>query len=703
MCQAYCGYEVRVEDGRITRLRGDKSDPLSEGYACFKGLKHLELYDSKDRLLRSLRRSGDGFEAAASETLIEEAGDKLQEIVSRHGPESVGFFIGTQALFNSAAPPMIRGFAEALGTPRLFTTMTIDQSAKWIGEFRLGSWAAGSQSFDTADVWMFVGANPVNSMSAGGGCNLFAFSNPIARMERARKRGMKIIVVDPRLTETAKFADIHLQLRPGTDVKLAGALLHVILAEGWQDSGFCAEYVEGLDDLREAVAAWSPEAIEEEVGISALRIREAADLFARQARSGMVGTGTGPDMAAASNLAEHLYQAINVVCGRFPRSGEAVPDTRVLRPALEPRAEVVLPPREWESGPRTLRKGLGRMKGTMMSAELAHEILHPSEKRMRALICVGGNPAVALPDQSIAQRALADVELLITIDPLLTATARLADYVFAPRLHYERADFTMGLEHMFTRPFAHLSPAIVDPPPGSDVVDDWYVLLRLAERLGLSIRFGDEALPEAATLNTMDLLRRLAAGSAIPFDAVLEAEGALSPQLPPSTVAPRKSATRFQLLPQDVAEELGTFATRFWHAGDEGFRLIVRRNKDTMNSTGSLVADFRRRFPSNPVYVHPSDMERLDVENGDWICVTSSAGEMRGAVRADDSLQPGVIAVSHGWSSDPDRPELASNVFVDAEAGIEPINAMPIMTGIRVSISRADTAAENHAAVLADD
>lgn len=463
VCQAFCGYEVFVENGRIVRLRGDASDPMSEGYACFKGMRHAELYRSPKRLMRSMKRMGDEFVAMASEDLLAEAGRKLASLIERHGPGCVGFFIGTQALFNAPAPPMIAAFAKSLPTPRVFTTMTIDQSAKWIGENRLGAWAAGPQPFEGAGVWMFAGSNPMVSMVAGAGANQFAFTNPAKRMERAKARGMKIVVIDPRVTETALAADLHLQIRPGRDVELAAALIHVILEQGWHDQAFCADYVEQLDTLREAVAPFSPEICADAIGVGAGDIRRAAEMFSR-ARSGMAGTGTGPDMARHSNTAEHLYQALNVLCGRFPREGERVSSPRVLRPPANPTADVTPPAREWESGPRSLTHGLGRMKGTMMSAEIAGEITHPSPQRMRAMICVGGNMAVALPHQPQAQQALSALDLLIVIDPVMSATARLAHYVVAPKLQYERADHTAYLEGMYQTPFAHVSPPVVAPP-----------------------------------------------------------------------------------------------------------------------------------------------------------------------------------------------------------------------------------------------
>jgi anaerobic selenocysteine-containing dehydrogenase len=689
ICQAFCGHEITIEDGVITRLKGDRSDPQSEGYACFKGLKHLELYSSDCRLLKPLRQRSGVFASDSSETLLDEAGARLATIIENYGPESIGFFIGTQALFNTIVPPMIGGFATALRTPRVFTTMTIDQSAKWIGESRLGRWSAGPQPFETSDVWLFIGSNPVNSMVAGGGSNQFAFTQGILRLKRAKARGMKILVIDPRKSETACLADVHLQLRPGTDLFLAAALLHTIISGGWHDAPFCAGYVNGLGAVQKAVSPFSAEAVEPVVGVPAPLIRTAAKTFAKESRSGMAGTGTGPNMARHSNLAEHLYQALNVICGRFPRAGERVSTNSLLRGRANVTADVIMDAREWETGPTTLRKGLGQIKGTMMSAELAHEILHPDSRRMRALICVGGNPAVALPNQAVAEEALNALDLLVVIDPVMSATARLADYIFAPRLHFERADSTQYLESMFQNPFAHVTGPMVEPPAGSDVVEDWYVLLRLAEKVGVEISYGNTPLGSAADLTTLDLLRLLAENAEISFDELFAHEGALEPDIPPAYIGDRQSAARFELLPQDVSDELHRLGKRFPPPRrDNHFLLIVRRNKDLMNSSGSQLSATIKKHGSNKAFLRPEDMEQLGITPGTEIEIKSSVGCLRCPAALDPTLQRGIVSVSHGWSANPLVPFEATNALVDDERDIETINAMPVMTGIEITIHK---------------
>lgn len=318
---------------------------------------------------------------------------------------------------------------------------------------------------------------------------------------------------------------------------------------------------------------------------------------------------------------------------------------------------------------------------------LTHEILHRDKRRMRALICIGENPAVALADQTLAEKALSALDLLLVIDPVMSATARLADYVFAPRLHFERADSTQYLEGVFQRPFAHATMPMVDFPAESDLVEDWYVLLRLAEKVGVTVPYGSKVLSSTSGVTTLDLLRLLAENSAISFDEILVHEGAIEPDIPPVYIGARQSDTRFELLPPDVAEELQNANKQFPpQRTDNTFLLIVRRNKDLMNSSGSQLSATIKKLGTNKAFLHPEDLEQLGIKPGTEIEMKSAVGSVRCPAAIDQALKRRTISVSHGWSGSHLAPFEATNALADDERDIETINAMPVMTGIAISI-----------------
>ena len=695
MCWAFCGMTVTVEDDKVVKVRGDRADPVSRGFACFKGLQAPEQHNSPARLTRSLGRGVDGaLHPMASEDALAAAGAKLAAIVAEHGPGSVGFFTGTQCFLNTLNSDVVNAFAGALGTPRVFATMTIDQSAKWIAEQRMGVWVAGPQTFTTSDVWMFVGANPLVSMTAPAGPDGVTLADPVKTMKEAKARGMRIIVIDPRRSETALFADLFLQPRPGHDAELMASILHVILREGWHDAEFCADYVDGLEDLREALTAFAPDACADAIGVAPAEIEAAAAMFARDARSGMAGGGTGPNMGRHSNLAEHLIEVLNVVCGRFPREGELMANPGVLAKGRSARAGVARPKvREWEQGPVTRAHGLGRVKGTMMSAEIPDEILHPGEGRLRALICIGGNPAAALPDQAKAERALEALDLLIVIDPRMTATTRLADYVFAPKLQYERPDHTGFLERLHQAPYGNATPAIVPAPPGSDLVEDWQVLWSRAKSCGLALNIRGQELPLDVRPATEALFALQTAGFRMTLDEVRAQGGGVYPG-EPVAIAPARNDTRFQIIPPDVAGEIAAVAAEIANPapapeGANVFQMTVRRHRETMNSTAADFDATWGRMPGNPAYFHSDDMARLGLAAGDLIEIVRKDARVAARVAADDAVRPGVVSVGHCRPGLKSRPWEATNALVDGETEVQDINRMPIMTGIYVQVERA--------------
>ncbi|HEX8603416.1 MAG TPA: molybdopterin-dependent oxidoreductase, partial [Pseudoduganella sp.] len=441
ICSGLCGTVVELDaQRRVIAIRGDREHPLSRGYACFKGLQSGAAHNAPERILRPLKRMPDGsFSAIPLGQALDEIAASLAAIRARDGADALAIYRGTQNYLNVAGFTMLYSWMKALGSRSFFSTMTIDQSAKWVAMERLGRWGAGRQHFRTSQAWLFAGYNPLLSVQGGSG---FFTTNPTREMKEAKARGMKIIVIDPRRTETAHHADLFLQPKPGEDPAVAAGLLRCILDEGWHDAAFCDAHVAGLDTLRAAVQPFTPDYVERRAGVPATLLVQAARMFAFECDSGAVSTGTGPDMAARSNLAEHLYQAINVVCGRFLREGDDVGNPGVLGREKTQRAEVLPPRRSWEHGARGRIGDSAILFGEMMTATLPDEILTPGTGRIRSLVVVGGNPASVLPDQRKAVRALRDLELLVSIEPFMTTTAALSHYILPPLMQYERADIS---------------------------------------------------------------------------------------------------------------------------------------------------------------------------------------------------------------------------------------------------------------------
>jgi len=502
-CHANCGILVDVENGRPVRVVGDRENPAYFGFTCAKGRALPEQHAHADRLLHSQKREANGaYESIPSETAMDEIAQRIEAIVAEHGPRSVAFYPGTYSGPNPASIPAGVGWMLGLGSKMVFTSSAIDQPGKHVANAIHGRWLGGSHVFDESDVWMLVGNNPLISMSGG-----IPPSNPGKRLRDAKQRGLKLIVIDPRKAEVARFADVYLQPRAGEDPTILAAMLHVILREERYDVEFCQAHVSGFTELAEIVADFTPEYAAERAGLRPDEIELAARTFAGnsgghgdssapRALRGCGIAGTGPNMSPHGNLTEYLLLALNTVCGRWRREGDLVPNPGALLPRAMPKAQAAPPRAGWGRGESLRSRDLGNSAAGLPTAALSDEILYDGDGRIRVLICLGSNPVAAWPDQLKTVRAMENLDLLVTLDMKMSATSKFADYVIAPKLALEVPGVSLSSEaieqtyvgHGYPEPYAQYTPAIVDPPEGSDVLEEWEFFYGLCQRMGLQLK-----------------------------------------------------------------------------------------------------------------------------------------------------------------------------------------------------------------------
>jgi anaerobic selenocysteine-containing dehydrogenase len=695
ICSAFCAMQVDLEDGRVTAVRGDPRDPVSGGYTCLKGRQLPHQIHGPERLRSSLvRRDGDGFEPIATERALDEIAARLEEIVARHGPRAVASYCGTAAFFNSATLPVVRAWHRGLGSPSNFSTLTIDQPAKMIAASRHGVWGGGGHTFASSDVALSVGHNPIVSGLTLPGSP--PGTNPVKNLNQARQRGLKLICVDPRRSDLARRADLHLQIRPGEDPTLLAAMLRVILEEGLHDAEFCRDHVDGLDELRAALAGFTPAHAERRTGVAAQRIVEAARLFAAGPR-GFASSGTGPDMAPHPCLTEHLLACLNSVCGRHNREGERLANPGVLSPPLPRPAQAIprelLPPiLSWGDGPESRFRGLRQMFEEMPTATLAEEILEPGEGQVRALIAVGGNPAQAMPDQRNALRALEDLELLVSVDIVMSETARRADFAIAARHPFEREDLTEFMDPFYEVPYAFYSHALVDPE--GDAVDDWEVFTGLARRMGTPIELPGGTLDPERPPDKLELLKRIRPATRVPLEELREiGAGRVFDELEVRVGAPLPGVeARLQLVPEGIPEELRQVLEA--PPAGEGFshRLVCRRLRHVSNSVGRHFPESRAKGVTNPAYLNPTDCEALGLAPGDLVEIASDQDRILGVVEPSDEVGPGVVSMAHCWGGAPDEDgrvrEIGANTgrLVATDRDYDPITGMARQSAIPVNL-----------------
>ena len=739
-CHANCGILVEVEEGRPVRVTGDHENPAYFGFTCAKGRRLPEQHAHPERLLHSQKRAAKGaFQPISSRQAMDEIAARIGEIVAKHGPRAVALYPGTYSGPHPASIPAGVGFMLGLGSKMVFTSASIDQPGKHVANAIHGRWLGGSHVFDESDVWMLVGNNPLISMSGG-----IPPSNPSRRLRHAKARGLKLIVIDPRKTEVARFADLFLQPRAGEDPAIFAAMIHVVLRENLFDASFVLENVSGFEALSRVVRDCTPEWAAARAGLEASEIVAAARLFAAGPR-GCAVAGTGPNMAPHGNLSEYLLLALNTLCGRWRRAGEAVPNPGALLPPALGKAQASAPRPGWGKGESLRSRPLGNSAAGLPTAALSDEILYEGDERIRVLICLGSNPVAAWPDQIKTIAAMKKLELLVTLDPKLSATSKLAHYVIAPKLSLEVPGLSVSSEgveqtyvaHGYPEPYAQYTKAIVSPPAGSDVIEEWEFFYGLCQRMGFAltcypIRAEAGVLRGRRDAFTLDMQKRpstdevlagLMNGSRIPLDEIkrhphgqlfdaAHVGAAFTPKPEHARVAAADPANtdRLDIGNPDMLAELGAVRAEpirtpasadsdAIHAVDPSrpvrpFQLISRRLPNVYNSSGRDIAELQRGKTWNPAFLHPDDLAMLGLRDGDLVEIASDHAAILGIAESAPELRRGVVSMTHCYGDTPEYDgqirELGSNTgrLVDNLRDFDPHTGIPRMSAIEVSIRR---------------
>lgn len=709
LCLNGCPIEVELDGTEPVKIRGVKDNPVYRGFTCVKGRNQINLLNHPERLRSSLKRGEDGkLHPVSHDQAIDEIAEKLAKIIAERGPRSVAGYLGTQFAASATTMPMFMGFMQAIGSPMIFSPATIDKPGKKIAQAFHGSWNAPATEFDSPEVICLLGANPLVTFTG------FPYGNPGKWLNELTRNGTQLIVIDPRESDVARRAHIHLQCRPGHDVQLLASMLHVIVDQGLWDSEFADRYISGIDDLKRAVAPFEPRLVAQMADVDADKIVSAAHLLA-STRRGYINCGTGPNMAGYGSLVEYLALNLHSLCGYWLREGDRVRHPGVLVAPKEMTADVIPPAPAHGFGERMSSRDLGMSAAGMPTAALADEILTTGEKGVRALISCGGNPVGAWPDQNKTVRAMRELDLLVQIDPWMSGTSQLADYVIAPRLGLEVAGHTQVLDWL-TRygvgygqeePYAQYVDAIVPPPAGSDLIEDWEFFYELARRMDLGLSISACVGPEMPAFavdmqhkpTTEELLEAICKGSRIDLDEVKKHPSGAIFRGEECVVGPRDPANlnRLDVANGEMLADLAAYAPepRSDPQGNE-FRLIVRRMMHVYNSSwiGALPD---RSLPYNPAFLNPDDMDDIGIKDGDTIKIVAGGNSIEAVGIADATLRRGVASMSFGFGSLPDADinvrEIGSNptCLVRDDEIWDRYSGQPRMTNIPVEIARAPT------------
>ena len=693
LCEALCGVLVEVDGRRIRAVRGDPDDPFSRGHVCPKAAALADLHHDADRVRAPLIREGRAWRNASWEEALAKAADGLARVRRRHGRDAVAVYYGNPVAHNLGLMTHLLPFTRALRTRNVYSASSADQLPQMLTALRMfGHFALiPVPDVDRTDFFLILGANPLVSNGS-----LMSAPGMRRRLDAIRARGGRVVVVDPRRTETAVAADEHLAIRPGTDALLLAAMLHVVCAERQTNLGRLTGRVKRLAALAALVDELPPERVAGRTGIPAPAIRRLATDFAtarRAAGYGRVGLCT----QRHGTLAVWLLQALNLVTGRLDAEGGLLLTTPAVDGAgVLSRLGFRGTFDRWRGG--ALR--LPEFTGELPVAALADEMEASRNGAVRALITVAGNPVLSAPNGRRLDRALGRLEHVVAIDPYLNETTRHAHVLLPPVPPLTRPHYDLALNVFAVRNVAKYAAPVLPPGPGER--HDWEILAELAGRLFAPRplrRAAVRALAQLTPDRILDLLLRLgphrlslARLRAAPHGLDL---GALQPGRIASRIATPDGL--IDLAPADfVREALTRLLAETDRRTNGDLVLIGRRDLRSNNSWLHNTPRLAKGRDRCTLLVHPDDAAPRRLATGDVAEVASEAGSVRVPVEVTDAVRPGVVSLPHGWGHDRDGVRLrvarnhggASVNDVTSERHLDTLSGNAAFNGLPVTVRR---------------
>ncbi|WP_307836027.1 molybdopterin-dependent oxidoreductase [Phycicoccus sonneratiae] len=696
LCEAMCGLVVEVDErGTVGRIRGDDADPLSRGHLCPKAFALPEIQDDPDRLRRPLVRGDDGeLREATWDEAVRRAAELLAGVQREHGDDALAVYLGNPNVHSLGALTHHPTLVRLLRTRNRYSATSVDQLPHHVVAHALygHQFLLPVPDIDRTDLLVLVGHNP---MASNG--SLWTVPDFPGRRRELASRGGRLVVIDPRRTETARVADEHHFVRPGADAAVLLALVREVLASGRARP---AAYVDGAEAVRAAVEPFTPEVAERAAGLPADAVRALArDLL--DAPSAAVHARMGASTQAHGVVCQWATQLLNVLTGNLDRPG----GTMLTTPAVDLVGRGVLGPGGF-SRRRSRVRGLPGFGGELPASALAEEMETPGEGQVRALLTIAGNPVSSTPGGQRLDAAMAGLDAVVCIDMYLNETTRHADVVLPPTGPLERDHYDLVFHLLAVRDTARFSRALLPKDPGGrhdwEIARDLGLAHRRARGTGVRQRLSRASLALETRLRTsptrqLDLLLRTGGGrlslrrlrSAGPGGLDL---GPLRPRLPERL---RTVDRRIDLATPLVLEALPGVLAGVLADRPEGELLLVgRRHQRDNNSWLHNAAVLTRGRPRHALLAHPDDLAARGIADGGRVRVRSAAGALEVEVAASEDLMPGVVSLPHGYGHARDGvrlrtattlPGASVNDVTDPDV-VDPLSGNAVLNGVPVTL-----------------
>jgi anaerobic selenocysteine-containing dehydrogenase len=681
LCEAICGLKIKVRDGAVAEIRGDTQDPFSRGHICPKAVALRDIQDDPDRLRGPVLRVGTAFVPVSWDDAFATAAKGLAAILRANGPNAVATYLGNPVAHNHGLFLAARGFLGAIGSRQRYSASSVDQVPQQI----VVAWMYGHPllvpipDLDRTRYFLVMGANPLVSNGS-----LMTVPDVGRRLADLRARGGKLVVIDPRRTETAAIADEHHFIRPGTDAALLAAMLATLIEEDLVRPGRLEPMLEGWATARDALREFSADRAGPVTGIPAATIRRLARDFAA-AEAGICYGRFGLSTQRHGTLCQWLIQLLNIATGNLDRPGGIL----VTKPAFE-----LVPPGpkthwgRWKSRVRGLPEALGEFP----VATLADEILTPGEGQIRALVTMAGNPVLSTSNGPRLDAALGGLDFMVSLDLYVNETTRRANVILPPTSPLEHDGYDAIFNAFAIRNVARWNDAVLPKP--TDSRHDWEILAGLGAALAAELGLPIPSFP------TPDALLRagLASGpwrldaerlAAAPHGIDL---GPLEPSFPERLTTVDK---RVRCAPSPMLEALATLQTDLFDAAAPALALIGRRDIRSNNSWMHNAPRLVKGKDRCQLLMHPQDLADRGIGDGDRVRLSSRAGAVEVRVEASADMMPGVVSLPHGWGHDRAGARLgiaravagvSANDVTD-ETLIDPISGNAALNGVPVAVT----------------
>jgi anaerobic selenocysteine-containing dehydrogenase len=685
LCEAICGLEFKLDGDKIVSIRGDDADPFSRGHVCPKAVALKDIHEDPDRLRRPMKRVGDQWHEIGWDEAFAFAAERIADIQAAHGNEGFGFYAGNPTVHNSGSLLSLPRLAKTLKTKSVFSATSVDQLPQQLVCFLMygHQFLIPIPDIDHTSYMLILGGNPIASNGS-----IMTAPDIANRLKAIRARGGKVVLFDPRRTETAEVASEHHFIRPGSDAALLMAIVNVLRerTSSMPNAYPNAEKLEGLDRALDAIRHVTPEVAARVTGIDAATIRRIATDFG-DAPSAVCYGRMGTTVQAFGTLCQWLVQLLNIVTGNLDSEGGSLPTDPVIPmtgPGTRPGHYA-----EWRSRVR----GLPESAGELPVAALAEEILTPGQGQIRGMLTLCGNPVLSTPNGRQLDRAFASLEFMVSIDIYINETTRHAHLILPPASSLQHDHYDTVFNAFAIRNVTRYNEALW--PRADEERYDWEIFNGLGG--ALSARNGREFSPSPPPAMLLGgIIEKVGARHGVTAASLRAAPhgidlGALKPSLFKRLQTPDQ---KVQCAPEPVLADLARFNRELLEGGavNGKLQLIGRRHVRSNNSWMHQFHRLTKGKPRHQLWMHPDDLKARGLASGQTVEVRSAVGSVRIPVEASDDVMRGVACLPHGWGHD--RPgaklngasrnpgvsynDLSDDRLLDAVSGNAALNGLPV-------------------------